>query len=261
MFGTGSISDPFVLPNNSKTITMANRDVTTKVIADPRGVAGEVTLCMIVAGDSMAGGYHQSSYSVVNPAKVLQLNVFDGAIYRASDTLLGHSYWPAPNNRSWLPECADLLIAAGKCDRVVWVPISIGATLMSEWATDLNTSIVVAKKRAEAQGLTVNGALMQCGSNDVATTSAAYLSAAEACIDKAALGVPWLWAKTTYNTANGPLSQIRAAMDTLMARPDVFPGPDTDDLTGSSRWDNVHFNASGCSATAARWKSAIIASL
>ena len=260
MFGIGSIFDPFALPGSSKTITMANRDVTGKVTADPRGAPGDKTMCFIVAGDSMAGGYHQSTYSMVNPTKVLQLNILDGGIYRATDPLLGQSHWPAPNNRSWMPECADLLIAAGKCDRVVWIPVAIGATQIAEWTVDLNKSLVVSKKRAEAQGLTVDAVLMQCGSNDVATTQAAYLASSIDCIDRANLGLPWLWAKTTYSTGFGALAPVRAAIDTLVARLDVFVGPDTDDLTGSSRWDNVHFNASGLSVCATRWKNAITTS-
>lgn len=261
MYASGSIFDPFTLPRTSKTTTMANRNLSGKVLADPRGESGETTVCLIVAGDSMAGGYHQSSYAISNPSKVLQLNIFDGGIYQANDPLLGLASWDAPNNRSWMPECGDLLIAAGVCSRVVWIPVAIGATVIDEWSEVLNQSIVVAKRRAEAQGLTVSGVLMQCGANDISTTEPDYLASAETCIDRANLGVPWLWAKSTYSTGIGSLTPVRSAIDTLITRPDVYAGPDTDDLAESSRWDNVHFNDSGLSTCATRWKDAIEAAI
>lgn len=259
-FGVGSISDPYALGGN-RTELFGFRDTTGKMLASAIGVPGEVTKCFIVGGDSMSGNCHQSAYTVVNPSKVLQINVFDGAVYRASDVLMGSGHFDAPNNRNWMIETSDLLIAAGFAHRVIFIPIGVGGAGVVEGAEHLYLSFRAAKNRAEALGLTVDAVLCQLGSNDSLTPLATWVTNANLMIDRAALGVPWLWAKTCYNTMEGVLANVAAGIDQIWTRADVFPGPDTNDLTGAYRSDIVHFNAAGCSANAARWKAAIVAAL
>jgi len=257
-FASGAINDPFAL-NGNRTETVGFRDATGKTLAPAAGAG--VTKVFIVGGDSMSANCHQSTYAVLNPTKILQVNVLDGQVYRASDTLLGSGAFAAPNNRSWLIEVADQLIADGFADRVVFIPVGVGGAGAVEGAEHLFRSFRAAKARAEAVGLTVDAVLCQLGSNDSLTPEATWVTNANLMIDRAALGVPWIWAMTCYNTLEGVLPNVQSAITTLWTRPDVFPGPDTNGLTGAFRSDIVHFNDAGTSACAALWTASILATL
>ena len=261
----GSIKDPFEL-GRSLSATVINSDVSVKTIRNPRLDAGETTEVLLCVGQSNIANTVNATYSVINAAKVDNLNVVDGGVYAASDPMVGcSSMGPAATNGSWLGRLADKRIAEG-ADRVILVPIARGGSIVADWATGpLAKNLNAAIARCEAHKYTITAMLWQQGENDqIAGTSQSnyYNSLLQMIANSRAAGAfaPWLIGKSSY--VYGSVSTaVQAACEAAINGVDVFAGANCDALNSTYRFDNLHFNATGAEEVATRWNNALLAAL
>jgi hypothetical protein len=264
----GSAPDPFTLLPFSTFRSHAS--IIGKVVVDPRLVAGESTAVFVTGGQSMSSNTVDTPYTPTNATKVDQINVHDGGTYRAVDPLLGCEIDTTGNTGTVWSRLGDKLIDGGVFQRVIFIPVGLGGTSADDWNSNqaLYNRLVVAGRRAAAVGLPVTGFLWAQGERDgvLGTAQAAWQASTSGIIAKvraAGFGAPWFIAKSTYQ-AGATSATIRAAQAAMVNGTDIFAGPDTDTLTGTSvnrQADNTHFKAAGADAAAALWKTAIDAVL
>ncbi|MCV9910032.1 sialate O-acetylesterase [Brucella sp. HL-2] len=228
----------------------------------------ERTACYIVAGQSNAcncGGTGQI-YSPSNPSKLDHIFVDDGGVYQCADPLLGTENGYAGEVGNLFFRMADQMINQGYKDRVILIPVGIGATSVKQWNDELYERIVIAHRRATNKNIPVNGILWQQGETDtgLGTSQSVYLDNMGQLIGKVTnLGVsaPWVIAKGSLY-AGETSSAVRAAQAAIVNGTDILSGPDTDTLTGTNRNpDNTHFSVTGMNAAASLWSTSIKAAM
>lgn len=236
-----------------------------KITSDPRLVAGERTGIFVLAGQSNICNTVQSAlYTPTHSTKIDNLNILDGGTYRAVDPLVGCD--AEPGNGHVFGRVADKLIAAGVFDRVILVPVGVGATPISDWTVggQYYPRVVAGGRRSAAVGLPVTAFIWAHGETDkvLGTSQAAYQAALSAMISgvrASGYNAPWLIGLSTYE-AGATSSPVRAALAAVTNGTDIFAGADTDTLTGTSvnrRPDDTHFQAAGADSAAILWKTAI----
>lgn len=244
-------------------------DATGRTVSNPRVAAGQKTGAFIVAGQSNGANVIDGLYTVLNPAKVDNVSVFDGGMYRYQDPALGCNGQGPSGWGHWLGTCADELIAAGTLDRVIWVPISIGSTTIGHWKSggQLHRSLIAAARRVEALDLVVSGFIWVQGEGEVGVSQASYAASLADMIGSvraAGISAPWLIGVSTYH-AGVVNAGVNAACQAAPNGIDILAGANTDDLGNAYRQDLggtfVHFNTTGRGVVATRWKNAIAAAL
>lgn len=261
MIGGASLRDRFYITPEYDLQNLGKRsrfDTTGRVLVDPRPVAGERTLTLICAGQSNIANACDTPYTPTNVGKVLNLNIWDGGLYRYQDPVLGASAQVA----CWVGRLGDKLINAGRCERVVLVTIGMGASFVIEHTpgNPENSKITAAVERCRALGLTVSAFLWMQGEADNGGTSQAdYTTRLQQVIaTPRAIGetAPWYIAKCTL-MSGVTSATIRAAQASVVNGDDVRAGPDTDTLTGANRWDTTHLSGTGANACADLWVTAL----
>lgn len=148
--------DPFFL-SETGIRDNSNRDVNAKSLRSQAVDPGIRNLVLIVAGQSNSEPMQTTTYSPANPSALDNFNIYDGAIYSASDPLVGSGARTlGTNNIGYHPGLilADALISAGKFDRIIIVPISLGGSSIADWTTGaLANRPVVAMKRLTQRGI------------------------------------------------------------------------------------------------------------
>ncbi|MBY3162124.1 hypothetical protein HFO65_15950 [Rhizobium laguerreae] len=269
MFGSGSFSDPFAfaLEPGGGIGKFSLRDKTGKVLANPNVLQGQRVLCLGCAGQSNIANTAQNSYATVNPGNVLNLNIWDGALYQGQNPFLGASNG---TGTSWLGRLGDKLIASGQWDYVVLATIAMGASAIAEHAVGgpENLKYRAAYNRMKEIGtmigadLNIDAWLLMQGEadKDLGTSQAnwqARFQSLRQSIRARGDIAPMFVAKCTYiNGASSPT--IRAAQAAVINSVDVFAGPDTDTLTGANRWDTTHLGDTGGDNAATMWRDTLI---
>jgi hypothetical protein len=266
MIGSGSIRNPFFItaePSLNSTAKYSNRNTDGKTLVNPSVYEGKKVLCLIATGQSNIANSGQVSYTTLNPSKVHNLNIWDGAVYQGQDPFVGTSISPTGPG-SWLGRMGDAIIADGYYDFVVFVTIAMGGSAIIEHVPGgaENSKYLCAVERCRALGLTINAFLWMQGESDNGVTSQAnYLSRLQQVIaTPRSIGenAPWFVGKCTY--INDVIdNNIRTAQAGVVNNVDIFAGADTDTVTGATnRYAGlVHLTATGAAAVAALWKTAI----
>lgn len=260
--------DPFVLDDS---FTAGYGDVSGKTLRSSAINPAVRTLVLITAGQSQWTTITPSAFTPTNASAVDNFNIYDGANYNCSGPLLGAQYSPGRDGNI-SARVADLLVTNNKFDRVIVVPVAIGASSIAQWDTGtLAARIPVAIKRLAARNITpattgVTFALIwgQGESDAFNGTSQAAWEASFANIKSAAVAagfsgrifvVQETWGDgITYPT-------IRAAQAAVVDNVTVFAGGDLDTLDASYRQaGNQHFSDTGAAAAAALVYNAMVAS-
>jgi lysophospholipase L1-like esterase len=254
-------SDPTILPGYK------NKDGRTLSV---QGVtSGETTGVIIAIGQSNGlANYGTGAYNPSNGSKIDQLNIYDGAIYRAASPMLG----AGGVGVNWGIEAADLLITAGWRQRIILASVAISSTPISDW---LNTSppgqhyhrLVALKQRLAAKGLTPNVVWITIGESDgVAGTSelnmTSRLTTHVADIRALWPSVKILLSKTSYYQGTTYSAVTNAQQSIIDSDALVWLGSTTDTYSGTTTYraaDNIHFKAGGNTAVATDFKNATIA--
>ena len=167
--GVVSAPDPFIFVEDGT--NPGNSDVSAKTL-----FTGSLSgaLVLLVAGQSNTCNSFPTPYVPTNTT-VYNMNIYDGAIYKAVDPLLGCSSAIVAGN--FAGRLADKIITAGTASKVLLVPVSIDGTSISQWSSaqsDFGSRIVAGLHRLSARGLTPNAILLGQGESDAGTSQATY---------------------------------------------------------------------------------------
>lgn len=261
MIGAGSLRNQFYIVPEYDLAGIGKRsrqDTTGRIIVDPTPGVGERTLTFVCAGQSNIANACNVPYAPTNVGKVLNLNVWDGALYRYQDPVLGASASVA----CWLGRLGDKLIDADRCDRVVFATIGMGASFVIEHTPGQpeNSKIMAAIERCRALSLSISAFMWMQGEADNGNTSQAdYTTRLQSVIAtprEMGEDAPWYIAQCTLfnNVTSAP---IRAAQAAVVNGADVLAGPDIDTLTGANRWDDTHLSGTGANACADLWMTSL----
>jgi hypothetical protein len=231
--------------------------------------SGASTGVFIVAGQSQAGNHGVSNFTPSNAANCLQINIYDGVVYRLADPALGATGTAG----SYIGRLCDKLITAGKYTNMVMIPVAIGGTKIKQWTPAGDPALyssgwwahrlVVALKRAHQQGYAPQGIIWEQGTQDAAggTTQAAWQADFQLLVtmmSAAGFTGKWLVPQSTL-VAGASNSTIRAAQAAVANGSTVIAGPDLDTLTGGNlQGDGVHRSDTGNDNAATALSSNIV---
>ena len=185
---------------------------------------------------------------------------YKGKCFQAADPLPG----AAGHGGSIWTRLGDMVVASGLYDRVLFVPVSEGATKVSDWMPGGRVHYRLANglRGPIAFGFGFTHLIWMQGEHDAieGTARAAYKHDFEVmlrAIRSGGLDTPVLVSLTTlcgrYESDDIRRAQRQIAKD----NPGVFFGPDTDALGRKFRYDGCHFNEKGLEAAARAWFEAI----
>lgn len=262
MLAQGVSSDPFRLFDGPIGYANTTPSSVGRTLVSPYLVGGELTWVIVTAGQSLVCNYASGTYTKTS-TKIHQLNLLNGGVYEAADPTLGVD----GTQTNFAVRLADKLITAGKCQRVIFLPIGVGGSDIAQWGLGgaYNHRIGVAFRRLASIGLTPTMFLWQQGTSDnsLGTTQATYTARGNEMIStvraNAAVNLPIFIAKESW--VSGVLSTPVRAAQTALVNPSsfIFVGPDIDTIT--DRQDASHMNATGANLQAAAWQSAVSAIL
>lgn len=200
----------------------------------------------ICIGQSSSGNFGVTPQTPHNGA-VYTVNLYDGIVYTAKDPILGcsgtaGSYWCL---------IADALIDNSVLDVFVGCHVSVGGTLIAQWAPggEFAHRIVVAERRLAALGIPTTAYIFAQGPQDAfaGTSQSAYAASLNSMIAASRSRgntAPWfvgLHAKRSPDTPSASAA-IRAAQLSAINNIDVFQWVDFDTLDFSP---GVHHQADG----------------
>ncbi|KAB2701306.1 sialate O-acetylesterase [Brucella lupini] len=250
----GSTVSPYELAISSisyNNITPSPADRSVKSVAS---VLTANTVVFLTVGQSLVCNYASGSFSPASD-NIYQVNIRDGGLYDAADPTLGVD----GTQTNFAIRLADKIIVGGKADTVIFIPIGMGGSSVSQWGTggEFNHRIGVGIRRLSALGLTPNAVLWQQGTTDtsLATTQAVYAARLSEVIAafraNAPVNTPVFVAQESW--VSGTLSlPIKAAQVAAVNPPAfIYSGPDIDTIT--ERQDATHLNAVGANQQAQLW--------
>ena len=214
------------------------------------------TAIIVVHGQSNAGNYG----SVRHTAREAVDN-FDpatGKCFAAADPLLGTD----GIGGSFATRLGDMLIQAGRYDRVILVPLARGGASLSflnNEGLELTTNGIAKLKQA---GLTPTHILFQQGEKDAILTTSAeqYVSLLHQLVKRfrdAGIDAPFYLSRSTKCDYAGPKNVAAVRTGQLSAIDEALkirPGPDTDTIGNEGRSaDGCHMNEAGTHANAVLW--------
>ena len=222
------------------------------------GVASGKTAVIVVHGQSNAGNYGIARYSAREA--VDNFDPSTGKCFAAADPLLG-AYGTGGNFATRL---GDMLIQAGRYDRVIILPLAVGGASVSYLSNEGSDRITNAISKLKAAGLAPTHFLFQQGEQDAAsTTPEQYVSQLHQLVKlfrAADFNAPFYLSRSTkcdflkpQNSDAVRAGQLSAIDDTLNIR----QGPDTDTIGNAGRYDGCHMNEVGTIANAALWAAFI----
>jgi hypothetical protein len=220
----------------------------------------EKTAVILVHGQSNAGNYGSTRHTAREA--VDNFDPATGKCFAAADPLLGAD----GVGGSFATRLGDILIQAGRYDRVIVMPLAVGGaslSLLNNEGAELLTNAISKFKTA---GLTPTHILFQQGETDATSTTTAgqYVSLLHQLVKRfraAGFDAPFYLsrgAKCDYvepkNIAAVRAGQLSAVDEALNIR----PGPDTDTIGNEGRSpDGCHMNEAGTLANAALWAAYI----
>lgn len=223
---------------------------------------GKRTMVALAFGQSNSGNHGETLYRPERPV----YNFFRGRCYKAEDPLLG----PTGDRGSVWSRLGDLLVASGRYDAVVFIPIGVGTTTISQWTAGgyLHRRITNAIGEARSRGLRITHLLWVQGGSEQRTRGDAanrdayrknFMAMLKSIRDNG-VDAPIFVAPATFSHA-GVNPDIHEAQ-TGLADPDrgIFPGADNDILYGDSgnSWEKVHLSHRGLELCARAWRDAIL---
>lgn len=238
-------------------------------------------LVLIVAGQSNLSDVAPSAYSPTNASAIDVMNTDNGAVYAAVDPLVGCSLTYSGGNPAL--RLADNLIIAGKFDRVILVPITVGGSSVADWATGTSANrIPVAMQRLAAKGFTAQTNVTVAiiwgqgeTDNSLGTTQGAYTTALNTVIaNSVAAGFGGRFFVATQSWQGTSVSAAIQAAQAAVLGGNVKAGPNADVMinatcSGAAQCRqnpdpdggvNLHWSNAGSITYAAGWQTAMGAS-
>lgn len=250
-------------------------DTHGRVIRNLSVNTGVRNLVLIIAGQSLMGAEAPTSYVPTHANAVDQVNIYDGAVYAMADPPLGSTWTgtsvPGHGAGSIGGRIADLFLTAGTFDRVILVPIAVGASSAAQWGSGiLSNRICAALARLPARGLVPQSnvtvaILWGQGETDnlFATPQATYTASLNSVVMQAQqCGFSGRFFVNVETWFNGAISApVQAAQIAAVNNTTVFAGGNLDTLGLTNRVsDNTHLNDVGMANAAVLIHTAMHAS-
>ncbi|WP_163351755.1 sialate O-acetylesterase [Desulfovibrio sp. JC010] len=216
----------------------------------PRDLSGEKTLVLLCLGQSNAANFGETRRTC-GPGVY---NAFNAKIYPARDPLLGG----ANTGGSVWTRLGDLLLEKTDYEHVVIAPVAPGGTSIRFWekGSGLLAAAIFQMQFLAKNNLPVNAVLWHQGEADRETPPDEYSLRLRTLISdlRAEAGqLPFFVSVTTRSRELlSPPIQAAQRQITDPAKA-IFPGPETDPLTGDLRHDGVHFSDQGLTEVARLW--------
>lgn len=222
------------------------------------------TAVILVIGQSNAANRGQGRYTP--DGLVYNFNIFDANCYRAMDPMLGAT----GNEGSPWGRLGDKLVSEGIFEKVLFVPIAVGGTSVTDWAPggSIHQRLIYTLQRLAIANLMPTHILWHQGESDAAgrTTAVDYkmkFMEIVKTIRDATMNAPIYIAVATHcgTTPERLCRDIRQAQRELIDVPKgILPGPDTDTIGTEHRVDDCHMSSSGLQKHSELWFNAIIPS-
>jgi hypothetical protein len=272
MRSNGTSSDPFILSESWRPDAWNNGtgylDISSRTMRSNSVDTSKKNLILITAGDSNMASVGPAAYTITNSTVVDNLNMYDGAIYAASEPLLSSTYFTSFGPGGITARVADAFIPT--FDRVICCPCAVGGSTTAMWAAGgvLYGRLAVVIKRLAARGITpattncTFALIYQIGANDTGagTSQATFQANALQTIAKATdAGFSGRIFIPQYSRLAGATSSaVRAAQAALVDGVARFDGGDIDAITATGsnlQADNTHFSTAGQAAIATQYKT------
>jgi hypothetical protein len=186
-------------------------------------------------------------------------NFYNGKIYQAQDPLLGAT---GDGGSVWT-RLGDQLLERKLFDSVIFVPIGVGGSTIARWQPggDLHEKLIQSIRSVTNSGLTITHLLWHQGESDTQrqTSKEQYQNmfrAMLASIRREDVTAPIYVAVSAAARCkkHHPNPAIREAQQQLVDSINgIFPGPDTDPLDISYRYDGCHFTDEGLEKVSGLW--------
>lgn len=243
----------------------------------------ERTKIILSMGQSLDADWGSDVYSP-GSSRNHSFNIADGGMYLSQAPNLnvnGYGVAGAGLGCAWPVRLADLMIAAGNCDRVILVMVAIGGTTIGDWTQiyldslqgvryDCKNRLTVACQRLLSRGLTPDYVTCGLGPSDamLGTSAANFKTALQAMCAYVRSFFPddpppvvvaqsTHWTGTVVDGSTNALNIRAAQSQSVNHGLGIWAGPDTDALDDSYRADGVHWNGTGSAVVAGLWKTAI----
>jgi hypothetical protein len=211
----------------------------------------------LVFGQSNAGNFGNEPME----AAAGVYSFYRGRCYRAKDPLPGGD---GSGGSIW-SRLGSMLIESGVYEKIIFVPASKGATTVGDWGPDgrMHYLLKLALRDALASGFVFTHLLWQQGENDgfAGTGFEEYEESFILMLDtirEAGVKAP-VYVAVSTRCLRLPVPEVRKALKNLpKLRPDILPGPDTDELGPAERYDGCHFNSEGLEKAARLWLNKLI---
>ncbi|MDQ8730496.1 sialate O-acetylesterase [Bradyrhizobium sp. LHD-71] len=252
--------DPYVLSDRLLTgdIIKPWIDTNGRLIRNTAINTSVRNLVLITAGQSNRANNDGAQYAPANSSVIDNFNICDGALYDCAGPLLGVDYAPTLGPGNIIPRVADTLITNGKFDRVIVVPIAVGASEVADWGSGgtLYNRPRVAMQRLAARGIvpgmpnvTFAFEWGQGESDGVYGTSQATYQTQFNQMKAVLLGAGFvgrIFVAVETMVAHTTYPAIKAAQAALVDGSTVFASGNLDLLTGANRQpDGTHFSTLG----------------
>jgi len=217
------------------------------------------TAIIVVHGQSNAANYGSSRYTAREA--VDNFDPATGKCFAAADPLLGTD----GAGGSFATRLGDILIEAGRYDRVIIIPIARGSSSISFLNNEGANLITNGISTLKAAGLTPTHILFQQGEADAGSTTTAeqYALLLHQLVKRfraEGFGAPFY---LSSSTKCGPVYPTNAAairagqLSAIDSALNIHRGPDTDTIGNDGRSDGCHMNEAGTVANAALWAAFI----
>ena len=249
-----------LLTSNARQTDLAGLPPPPARVERPCGPVSGKTAIIVVHGQSNAANYGSTRHTAREA--VDNFDPASGKCFAAADPLLGAD----GIGGSFATRLGDILIQAGRYDRVIFVPLARGgaslAFLNSE-GVSLTTNGIAKLKEA---GLTPTHILFQQGESDAVSTTTAeqYVSLLHQLTKRfraAGFDAPFYLSRSAKCDYVAPdnIAAVRAGQHSAVDEAlNIRPGPDTDTIGNDGRSpDGCHMNEAGTLANAALWAAYI----
>jgi Carbohydrate esterase, sialic acid-specific acetylesterase len=256
----GTIAGRLLTPGARQTDVVGLPPPPTRVERACSPVSGK-TAIIVVHGQSNAANYGSTRHTAREA--VDNFDPASGKCFAAADPLLGADGLGG----SFATRLGDILIQAGRYDRVIIVPIALSSTSISVLNNERADLITNALSKLKAAALTPTHILFQQGEQDAMLTTSAeqYVSQLHELVKRfraAGLDAPFYLSRSTKCDVAGPKNTAAVRVGQLAAVDDALnirQGPDTDTIGNDGRnpSDGCHMNEVGTLANAAMWAAFI----